>query len=636
MGILISKVRIENYRSIENLELSLSMTNVLIGANNCGKSNFLKAINIALGQNKIVSSEDIYIGKDEVLDNSKCATIDIMLRPVDAANKILSTFSDFWIGVFTEEWITTGDPIGDYVGIRTIIQYDALRNDYIVVRKQITDWGHSISSASISRRKAFTGDMNTYISAFYMDAQRDVVDDIKDRKSYFGRATSRVDLPQEKVLEIERQLNDVNSQIVESIPALGQTATRIAAIASTVGAANGTIEIEPLARKMTDLHKGIDVVFRDGEAARLSVSQHGMGTRSWISFLTLGAYVDWEKQRLSEDDPESESYIMLTMEEPEAHLHPQAQQKLYSQLCKFSGQKIISTHSPSIVAQAELCDLIHFEKINGKTQACSFNAEDYTKEEISRIKREVISSHGELLFAKAIVLCEGITEEQALPIYFKEKYNIEPTFCGINIIGIGGQNYKTFLTLIKNFHIRWYIFSDGESSTIRTVKKAVRDVFATEIDQCDNVIVLDNQENYEKHLLNNGYENEIVEAVCLLEGDPDFVLEYVRTKDHTISGREKTSLPKCTACNQFIYQDVVRDYSGTDGWRKAIYDCCTAKHAKAKYAIGVAEKIVSISDESRRIPPKIKSLLDAMSPIMGSEGALNDAIITETTTNSQS
>ena len=636
MGISISKVRIENFRSIENLELSLSMTNVLIGANNCGKSNFLKAINVALGQNKIISSEDIYVGKDEVLDNTKCATIDIMLRPVDTTNKILSAFSDFWIGVFTEEWITTGDPIGDYVGIRTILQYDALKNDYIVVRKQITDWGDSISSAGVSRRKAFTGDMNTYITAFYMDAQRDVVDDIKDRKSYFGRATSRVDLSQEKISEIERQLNDVNSQIVDSIPALSQTATRIAAIASTVGAANGTIEIEPLARKMTDLHKGMDVIFRDGEAARLSVSQHGMGTRSWISFLTLGAYVDWEKQRLVEDDPESESYIMLTMEEPEAHLHPQAQQKLYSQLCKFSGQKIISTHSPSIVAQAELCDLIHFEKINGKTQAHSFNASNYTEEEKNRIKREVISSHGELLFAKAIVLCEGITEEQALPIYFQEKYGIDPTFCGINIIGIGGQNYKTFLSLIKNFHIHWYIFSDGESSTIRTVKKAVRDVFGTEIDQCDNVIILDNQEDYEKHLLNNGYENEIVEAICLIEGDTDFVSEYVRTRDHTVAGREKTSLPKCTVCQQFIYQDVIRDYSGIDGWRNAIYDCCTAKQAKAKYAIGVAEKIVSVSDESRRIPPKINSLLDAMSPIMSNEGEFHDATITETTTNSQS
>lgn len=634
MGILISQVRIENFRSMEALELSLSMINVLIGANNCGKSNFLRAINIALGQNKTVSSEDIYVGKDEVLDKSKCATIDIMIRPVDESQNVISNFSDFWIGVFTEAWITTGDPLGDYVGIRTILQHDALKNDYVVIRKQITDWGNSVSDAAVSRKKVFTGDMNTYISAFYMDAQRDVVEDIKDRKSYFGRATSRVELPQDRVSDIERQLNDVNSQIVESIPALSQTASRIASIATTVGAADGTIEIEPLARKISDLHKGMDIIFRDGEAARLSVSQHGMGTRSWISFLTLGAYVDWEKQSLLEDDPEADSYIMLTMEEPEAHLHPQAQQKLYSQLSKFSGQKIISTHSPNVVAQADLKDLIHFEKINGKTNAHSFNATEYTKEEKNRIKREVISSRGELLFSKAIVLCEGITEEQALPIYFREFFGIEPAFCGINIIGIGGQNYKTFLSLIKNFNIHWYIFSDGEASTIRTVKKAVRDVFGLEIEHCNNVIVLDNHEDYERHLLNSGYETEIVEAIGVHEGDPDFVLNYARTRDHTVVKREKTGLPKCPTCHQDIYRDVVRDYSGTEGWHNAIYDCCTSKQAKAKYAAIVAEKIISVEDETRKIPPKVKDLMNVMLPIMGREGGLHNETISETAANS--
>lgn len=636
MGISIFKVRIENFRSIKNLELTLSMINVVIGANNCGKSNFLKAMNVALGQNRTISSDDIYVDKDEVLDNTKCATIDIMLRPVDDANNAVSNFSDFWIGVFTEEWITTGDPLGDYVGIRTILQYDALRNDYIVVRKQITDWGDSISSASVNRRKAFTGDMNTYISSFYMDAQRDVVDDIKDRKSYFGRATSRVDLPQEKVLEIERQLNDVNSQIVDSIPALSQTATRISAIAATVGAADGAIQIEPLARKMTDLHKGMDVVFRDGNAARLSVSQHGMGTRSWISFLTLGAYVDWEKQRLIEDDPESESYIMLTMEEPEAHLHPQAQQKLYSQLCNFSGQKIISTHSPSVVSQANLENLIHFEKTNGRTTAHNFDAGNYTQDEKNRIRREVISSRGELLFSKAIVLCEGVTEEQALPIFFREKFDIEPSFCGISIIGIGGQNYKTFLSLIKDFNINWFIFSDGETQTIKTVTKAIRDVFNADIQTFPNVIILDNGEDYERHLLNSGYEAEIVSAICEYEGDPEFVNNYIHKRDHTSAGREKTDQPECPTCHQPIYRDIIRNYSGDEGYRQAIYDCCTAKQAKAKYATEVAEKIVSTSDENRRIPPKIKSLLDAMSFIVSNEGEPCDAAITETTTNSQS
>ncbi|MCI8860762.1 MAG: ATP-binding protein [Lachnospiraceae bacterium] len=96
MGISISQIRIENFRSIETLELSLSMTNVLIGANNCGKSNFLKAINIALGQNKAVSSEDIYVGKDEVLDSSKFATIDIMIRSVDESNNITQTSHTDW------------------------------------------------------------------------------------------------------------------------------------------------------------------------------------------------------------------------------------------------------------------------------------------------------------------------------------------------------------------------------------------------------------------------------------------------------------------------------------------------------------------------------------------------------------
>ena len=75
MGISIFKVRIENFRSIKNLELTLSMTNVVIGANNCGKSNFLKAMNVALGQNRTISSDDInslYDRNNESKINNLC------------------------------------------------------------------------------------------------------------------------------------------------------------------------------------------------------------------------------------------------------------------------------------------------------------------------------------------------------------------------------------------------------------------------------------------------------------------------------------------------------------------------------------------------------------------------------------
>lgn len=636
MGILISKVRIENYRSIEKMDVTLSDTNVIIGANNSGKSNFLRAINIALGQNRIVSSDDIHLNNGETLSETKIATIDLMIQPCDEHSQITETFSDFWIGVFTESWITTGDVQGDYVGIRTIIQYDALKNDYIVIHKQITDWSDSISASSVSKKKMFTGDMNTYISAFYMDAQRDVVDDIRDKKSYFGKATSKIKLPDDKKANIEQQLNDINSQIVDSIPALKETAKSISSIAPTVGNPEGTIEIEPLARKISDLHKGMDIFYRDGDAARLSVAQHGMGTRSWISFLTLGTYVDWEKQNLIEDDPEAESFVILTMEEPEAHLHPQAQQKLYTQISKFSGQKIISTHSPSIVSQADLKNLIHFEKKQGKTVAYKFDSNKYNVEDMNRIKREVISSHGDLLFSKAIVLCEGITEEQALPIYFEKYYGVNPSYLGISIIGIGGQNYKTFLSLIHDFNIDWFIFSDGEEKTRKTVKKAVSAVFGIDInvDPSSNIIILDNEEDFEMHLINNGYVDEVVEAVCDYEGNPDYIENFIATRDKKSNGRRKTDLPKCPECKQYIYEDIIKDYSDTEGYKRAVYDCCTGKQAKAKYATVVAEKISNLEDETRRYPSKIKELLIAMKSTI-SEGRNNESeSIRETTSNS--
>ena len=162
------------------------------------------------------------------------------------------------------------------------------------------------------------------------------------------------------------------------------------------------------------------------------------------------------------------------------------------------------------------------------------------------------------------------------------------------------------------------------------------DVFGRETEQCDNVIILDNHEDYERHLLNSGYESEIVEAIGNHEGNPDYVLNYAQTRDQTVAKREKTNQPKCPTCHQDIYVDVIRDYSGTEGWHSAIYDCCTSKQVKAKYAAVVAEKIISLEDNSRRIPPKVKDLMMAMHSIMSSEGGLHHETVPETTANSQS
>ena len=46
---MIREVKIQNYKSIERLDLELGRINVLIGENGCGKTNILEAIALASG-----------------------------------------------------------------------------------------------------------------------------------------------------------------------------------------------------------------------------------------------------------------------------------------------------------------------------------------------------------------------------------------------------------------------------------------------------------------------------------------------------------------------------------------------------------------------------------------------------------
>lgn len=616
MPISLTNLRVSNFKSINKIDLQLNKTNILIGQNNSGKSNLLKAINIALGSVREISQSDIFISAEERLSNTKSAIIDILIRPIDISGEIEKVFSDFWTGVFTESWITTDETNGNFVGIRTIIQYDVRKDDYIIIKKPIQEWNDSIETAVAGSKKNFGSDMADYLTAFYMDAQRDAVEDIKNKKSFLGKATAQGDLSNELITQIEGQLNHINSEIIQNIPALQQTNRRMSSIGRTMGSSNSVVEIEPLARKISDLHKGMDIVYRDGAAAKFSIAQHGMGTRSWISFLTLGAYVDWYNEKIKLDDEDAENYVMLTMEEPEAHLHPQAQRQLYSEISKFNGQKIISTHSPSIIAQADLGDIIYISKSQGMTKAKHFNIEQYNPEELKRIKREVINTRGELMFSNAVVLCEGITEEQALPIYFKEYFGLEPICCGVNIIGIGGQNYKTFLNLIKDLQIPWFIFSDGEQDTKKTVKKAVGAETVEALSELKNIIILDNGNDYERYLISEGYTDTIISAINTCEDNADYFDDFLNSNNHTSAGRKPSSAPPCQTCGQQIYINTERDYDGDDGRKNAVYDCCTGKKAKAKYATFVAETIIALEDTNKRIPSKIKSLLKEIGQLL--------------------
>lgn len=598
VGIILSKVRISNYRSIESLSLDLGISNLLIGQNNTGKTNFLKALNLAISGATDISEDDIFIAQGERLERTKTAVIDILFQPMDGNGNTCKEFAEFWTSVFTDAWITTSTD-GNFVGIRTEIKLDSIKDSYGLSRRCIRQWGDSIEDATIeTKRTIFNEDMRTYLQSFYMDANRDIVQDLRNRKSYFGRVTSSYDLTKETIDAIEAQLNAANAKIIESIPSLQQTKERISAIGQTIGATVSNVEIEPLARKITDLNKGMDIVMQEGNAASFPISQHGYGTRSWISFLTMSAFVENQNQKLKEDD-EAEQFIMMTMEEPEAHLHPQAQRQLFEQISHFDGQKVVSTHSPSIIAQSILTDAIYFSKRDGKTSAIRYKATGVHSNE-EKIFREVINTRADLLFASAVILCEGITEELALPIYFTKYFGCAPYSLGVSIINIGGKNkYKPFLSLIANFDIPWFLFSDGEEDAIKAVSSALKQVFdVDDYTVLDNVFVLNNGDDYEKFLIHSGYSDIIINAICEHEGNDHFFDDYIAL----MNGQNRKG-------------NVVRNYKHPDGKTEALIDVC--HDHKTDYAIPIAEKISEQEDKDKRTPSKVKELLSALANKIG-------------------
>jgi putative ATP-dependent endonuclease of OLD family len=595
---MIQEVRIKNFRSIKNLKLKLGMMNVLIGANNSGKSNFLRAVDITINGNQDVSEEDIYQGSQKKVSKTDKAIIDIKIQPVNESGEVQEEFNDSWIGVFTDDWISTNDEEA-FVGIRAIIEFNKQYNEYVLERIPLSTWGQSIDDAKEGKPESFNKAMRTYLNSFFMDAHRDVVEDIRNKRSYFGKSISQFDLDELTRQKLEKRLNRINKDIIDSIPSIKDTAKELNEIGTTLSNQEGQVKIEPVTRSINDFHKGMDITFKDGKAASFSIAQHGMGTRSWISFLTLSAYVDWFTKQVQQDD-EAESYVMLELEEPEAHLHPQAQKQLYEQITNFHGQKIVSTHSPSIVVQAQFNNLIHFIKIDGETFANNFDISIYQNEDLRKIRRDVLRTRGELLFSRAIILCEGITEEQALSIYFEETFGINPIYCGISIISVSGQEYKAFLNLIKTFAISWFIFSDGESKTITNVRSAVKVMSTKRLEDMKNVVILPDGQNYERYLIASGYGDIIVEAINQISSTrkafKDFIIKSQKVRNPELEGADA------------IYNYKLTNYPG--GKEEAIYDCCY--NNKAKYSEYIAEAIIAQDDQSKRVPLKIQDLFNAV------------------------
>ncbi len=574
MSILIKTVRVAGFRGLENLQIDLEQTTVLTGMNNTGKTSLLKAMQIALGNRQFISPDDFFIQ-----DNSSCdqITIDLLIVPVNESGNESDDFAGDWEVLLTTDRIRT-DGVKSFVPLRTIFTLDPITSGSKIQQFILPDWP-KFKDNTKDWFQHDNGNKTRFhfdeIPFFYMDAQRDIMEDTKQRSSYLGKMLASIEYSDKDIEEIEEQIKLLNEKAVNSSDILSNIKDTLKNLDSAMASQSHGIEITPFTKKIRDLNKGLSIYYGDSKDS-FSMEYHGMGTRSWSSLLTLKSFIS---QLASYAEKEASVFFpILAIEEPEAHLHPNAQKKLFGQIDSISGQKIISTHSPYIAATAELSQIRNFYK-NEQVYCGRIKIADLTEEDVRKIKRQVISSRGEIFFSKLIVFFEGETEEQALPIFFQKHFGRSHVEMGLDFVGVGGyKSYSPFLRFAEDLSIPWLILSDAEADTKKWVSKHHEKCNTTKT-LSEVVVYLDDNNDFERQLIADGFQDEI--KACILG-----FYEYSNEKHRAAKESER--------------KQEVSNYSDDK-----LYEIITGE--KTKYGPAVAEKIV---EGDKDLPPKLISLFD--------------------------
>ena len=188
---------------------------------------------------------------------------------------------------------------------------------------------------------------------------------------------------------------------------------------------------------------------------------------------------------------------IVMIEEPENHLHPELAKKLFRYLKQLSRNKQvwISTQSPFFLDRKEINNIWTVSREGNETKIIQLMG----KEELKKTIEEIGVKPSDLLFADAILLVEGSTEEDAIPIWAKT-LDVDLDELGVCVLSIRGAekgkyNLKMWKEITRNAQIPLFMMFDAHA------KKEAEEIISDRLVERDSCVVsrFDSiEENYPK------------------------------------------------------------------------------------------------------------------------------------------
>jgi putative ATP-dependent endonuclease of OLD family len=350
----VSRIRIENFRSIKDLTIELGATTVFIGANNAGKTAILDAIRLALtrrwGQRGTGFTEyDIHLDSDT--DDPK-ASPGVAIEIVSEEQP-----DDLWPDELKQALadLVQTDPATGIDSITLRIQYAwSAANKIYEPSWSFLNAARQAMVGGAARRLNFERFWQ-FIPVFYLNALRNADEEFSSRSQFWGRLLKSIDIPEKLEAKVQKVLELLNRKLLNADPKLGAIATTLTgATKVAAGDQQGGVEMRLLPLKPWDLLSKAEVILRnEATSPWLPLNRQGQGMQSLSVIFLFHAFVEHLLSEIYE--PESEPVLLL--EEPETHLHPQAARSLWTHVSAVPGQKAITTHSPYFVQHVPFRDI---------------------------------------------------------------------------------------------------------------------------------------------------------------------------------------------------------------------------------------------------------------------------------------